>query len=196
MFINPENILQVSQNGVKSIREIITSIDRNSNGLFQKLGIKIPKIRLQSNISQQGGKIGLNRELMINQIETKIFDPNSDLFKLWSRHLELARNDSKFTETAWQGSKSAESIWQRMRFLIAELTTDGVFLPEVMRNLTSESEIEPIFLASSTRVATLKMESDCFNIQTQRVLIPAFRNIGKWLEPPEQSPWIDELRNV
>ena len=83
-----------------------------------------------------------------------------------------------------------------MRFLIAELTTDGIFLPAMMKHLNNKIAVDPIFLASSTRQATLKMEADCFNSINQTALIPAFRNIGKWLETPESSPWIDILRNV
>mgnify|MGYP001563295044 CR=1 FL=1 len=196
MLTNSENINTISQTSVKSMREIIVNIDRESNGLFQRMGIKVPKVRLQSGISQQGGKINLNREQMINQFETSILDPNSNFFTLWSKHLKLARDDAKFTETSWQGQKSAEAIWNRMRFLIAELTADGIFLPEIMKHLNKGIMTEPVFLASSTRQATLKMESDCFNLVKQRVLIPAFRNIGKWLEPAESSPWIDILRNV
>lgn len=196
MITNSEDINLISQRSVKSMREIMVNIDQESNGLFQKIGIKVPKIRLQSGISQQGGRVNLNREQMINQFETTILDPNTDLFALWSKHLKLARMDAKFTETSWQGQKSAETIWNRMRFLIAELTTDGVFLPEMMKHLNSGVVAEPIFLASSTRDATLKMESDCFNSINQRALIPAFRNIGKWLEPAESSPWINTLRNV
>jgi len=196
MLTNPQDMASISEMSIKSIRETIIDIDRSTNGLFQKSGIKVPKIRLQSNISQQGGKVGLNRETIINQAETAILDPNSNLFALWSKHLLLARNDSKFTETSWQGLKSAEAIWSRMRFLIAELTADGIFLPEMMKHLTMQNEIEPIFLASSTRKVTLEMEADCFNIKRRSALIPAFRNIGKWLNPAESSPWIDELRNV
>ena len=196
MITNSEKMNEISQLSVKSIREIIISIDQRSNGLFQKRELKTPKVRLQSGISQQGGKINMSREQMINQFETSILDPNSKFFALWSKHLRLAREDAKFTETSWQGQKSAEAIWNRMRFLVAELTTDGIFLPEMMKHLNKNIIAEPIFLASSTRQATLKMESDCFNSMNQRALIPAFRNIGKWLEPPESSPWIDILRNV
>lgn len=196
MITNSQDINRISQKSVKSIREIIVNIDQESNGLFQRMGIKTPKVRLQSGISQQGGKINLSREQMIGKFETSILDPNSELFLTWSKHLKLARNDEKFTETSWQGQKSAEAIWNRMRFLIAELTTDGVFLPGMMKNLNSGVVAEPIFLTSSTRQATLKMEADCFNSINQRALIPAFRNIGKWLEPSETSPWIDILRNV
>ena len=196
MLTNSENINTISQASIKSIREIIVTIDQESNGLFQRMGIKVPKIRLQSGISQQGGKINLNREQMISRFETSILDPNSKLFVLWLKHLKLAREDAKFTETSWQGQKSAEIIWNRMRFLVAELTTDGIFLPDMMKHLNKNIVAEPIFLASSTRKATLEMESDCFNSVNQRALIPVFRNIGKWLEPPESSPWIDILRNV
>ena len=196
MLTNSENINTISQASIKSIREIIVTIDQESNGLFQRMGIKVPKIRLQSGISQQGGKINLNREQMISRFETSILDPNSKLFVLWLKHLKLAREDAKFTETSWQGQKSAEIIWNRMRFLVAELTTDGIFLPDMMKHLNTNIVAEPIFLASSTRKATLEMESDCFNSVNQRALIPVFRNIGKWLEPPESSPWIDILRNV
>ena len=196
MITNSNEIGTISQTSIKSMREIIINLDQNSNGLFQKMGIMAPKIRLQSGISQQGGKIHLNREQMINQFKVAILDPNSDHFALWSKHLKLARKDARFTETSWQGQKSAETIWDRMRFLIAELTTDGIFLPEMIKHLNRNVVAEPIFLASSTRDATLKMEADCFSSESPRALIPAFRNIGKWLESPESSPWIDILRNV
>lgn len=196
MITNSQDINDISQKSIKTLREIITRIDQESNGLFQKIGIKMPKIRSQLGIFQQGGKIDLNREQMINKFETEVLDPHSNLFELWTKHLKLARDDQKFTETSWQGQKSAESIWLRMRFLIAELTTDSIFLPEMMKHLNAKINTEPIFIASSTRQATLKMEADSFNSINPRALIPAFRNIGKWLEPPESSPWIDILRNV
>lgn len=196
MITNSPDMYRISQESLKAIREIIINIDQESRGVFQSIGIKSPKVRLQSGTAQQGGKIKLNRDQLINKFETSILDPNTDLFLTWSKHLKLARNDEKFTETSWQGQKSAESIWNRMRFLIAELTTDGIFLPNMMKHLNSKVAVDPIFLASSTRQATLKMESDCFNLINQTALIPAFRNIGKWLEPPESSPWIDILRNV
>lgn len=196
MTVNVTELKDITLESMQSIKSILSDIDSSSNGMFQREKIKIPKIRLQSNISQQGGKIDLNREFLIQSFEREILDPNSPFFNLWVKHVQFARNDSKFTETSWQGIKSAEAIWTRMRFLIAELTTDGVFLPEIMKHITNKSDIEPVFLASSVRPATLEMEADCFNMKKQRVLIPAFRNIGKWLEPPESSPWIDELRNV
>lgn len=196
MITNSSDINRISQESVKSMREIMMNIDQESQGQLQRMGIKFPKIRLQSGISQQGGKVKLNREQLISKFETTILDPNSELFLTWSKHLKLARNDEKFTETSWQGQKSAETIWNRMRFLIAELTSDGIFLPEMMTHLNKKITVEPIFLASSTRQATLKMEADCFNLVNQTALIPAFRNIGRWLETPESSPWIDILRNV
>lgn len=195
MFVNPNEISHTSELSVKAVRDAMIQIDQSHPGFFQKKGIKIPKVRLQSSLAMQGGKIGQDRDLQIQKIEMEILNPNSNFFELWSKHLKLARNDSKFTETSWQGLKSAETIWKRMRFLIAELITDGLFLPQMMKHLDknqlSENPPEPIFLASSTRKASLTMEADCFNAVKANCLIPAFRNIGKWTNTAEESPWIE-----
>jgi hypothetical protein len=199
MLTNPSDMSKIAHESIINIRSIVMEIDQENQGLFPKSNIKIPKIRLQSTTETQGGKIGISRKQLIKKFETETMNPNSNLFELWVKHLKLVKGDEKFTETGWQGLKSAESIWRRVRFLIAELSADGVFLPEITRHLVSNRDSngpKPIFFASSIRPATIQMESDCFNIDSKQGIIPAFRNIGRWLEKPVHSPWIDEFNTA
>lgn len=198
MFENARDMEQIATASVNGIQDLFKEFDQKHQGLLQQFSVEVPKIRRQSTLNTQGGKAGINRDWLIEEKEAEMLDPLNPLFALWQKHLLITRNDDTFVSTGWQNKKGAEALWNRVRFLLAEFITDGEFLPKMNKVLNpkkfTDTDIpRPIFLASSTRAGGFEMEVDGFNVSQQTCVTAPFHNIGRWTEPPHDSPWINEL---
>lgn len=196
MFVNVENFKQVVTESVGEIQNAFLDFDSEFPGWLQKKGIRIPKVRKQSELFLPGKAVGTRAEL-ISAFEKRILDPSDTMFELWLKHIKLTRKDESFVATGWQSIKGSETLWNRVRFLLAEFAADGVLLPKFFNHFNKKdfSEItpQPIFFASSTRLAGIEMEADGFSVQNPTGLMPIFHNIGRWTEKPRRSPWIETL---
>ncbi len=200
MFENSTNMESIAVESINGVRELFLLFDQKHPGLLQKFKIEIPKIRRQSILNIEAGKVGISRNQIIEIKETHMLDPLNPLFEIWEKHLILTRKDSSFVATGWQSKKGAEALWNRVRFLLSEFIADGELLPKLVKVMNPKKfpvdMPKPIFIASSTRQGGFEMEADGFSINGETCVISPFHNIGRWTEKPISSPWTDSLLDL
>lgn len=196
--VNTEEMPKISSESVKGIQEMFFHFDQSHPGLLQRENIPMPKIHKMSTLGQEGKKVGLGREQIINQREFDMLDPLNPLFETWKKHLTLSRHDNPLTATSWRSKRSAEAIQSKTRFLLAQLMADGEILPKLVKELNPKKFPEecprPIFITTSTIKTGFEMETDGFNTTEPTCVIAPFRNIGDWAEEPIDSPWLNFVK--
>lgn len=209
MFINVGEMPAIAEESIKTIRQLLFRLDQDNPGLFQQSEIKIPRVRKQSKTIKQAGKAGININQLIERVEFETFDPSSPAHSIFERQLKLTREDQSFVPTGWQTRKGREAIHNRIRFMVAQLWTDGVALPLLMdaflRKGFPKGMPNPIFIVSSTREAGAILQTEGFNWGAKhpevlkipsaaRGVISPFKNTGRWEQEPEESLLADQIK--
>lgn len=184
MFTNVDKWQEIAAASIKDISQAFLNFDSGHPGEFQKTKFKVPKVRLQSNVLMQAGKANLKHEDELKKVELECLDPNTQTFDLFIKHLRLTA-DTPFVTTGFQTIKSAETVWNRVRFMLAQCTADGIVLPKMFKEMHKKSFKEvipdPIFVCSTTRSGGVELEMDAFEISGNPSMA-VFKNIGSWMK--------------
>jgi len=184
MFTNVDKWQEIASISAKNISQAFLNFDGDRPGEFQKTKFKVPKVRLQSNVLMQAGKANLKHEDELKKVELECLDPNTQTFDLFIKHLKLTA-DTPFVTTGFQTIKSAETVWNRVRFMLAQCTADGVVLPKMFKEMHKksfkENILDPIFICSTTRLGGVELEMDAFE-KSGNPSMAIFRNIGSWMK--------------
>ena len=168
-----------------NITRAFGEFDLNHPKVMQETNFRIPKVRLQTNVLEQSGKINLNHEEQMKKFELMCLDPKSSVFELFIKHIR-ATSDTPFVSTGFQTIKSAETVWNRVRFMLAQNMADGVILPKIMGELHKNrfplGMPRPIFICSTTRQGGIESEMDGFTAIESNPVIAVFNNIGSWMK--------------
>jgi len=184
MFTNIKQWSEIVISSVKNISKAFSNFDSFKPGEFQKTKFKIPKVRLQSNILTQAGKVNLRHEDELRKVELACLNPNTLTFDMFIKHLKLTAN-TPFVATGFQTIKSAETVWNRVRFMLSQCAADGIVLPKMMKELTRNNfpngMPNPIFVCSTVRPGGIGLEMDAFEMSANPSMA-VFKNIGSWMK--------------